>query len=109
MNPVRFDSDNESEFINHVVRDHAFYWRLVSLRLNFFTSTKKPIGFIETASGRRRRIFDKPETPWQRVKCAGIPVDVTAVEKRIAGINPADLAAEKTRALSETRRLDMAS
>ena len=44
---------------NHAVRKHAFYWRydsqqelellnrlwrLVSLRLNFFTSTKKAVG-----------------------------------------------------------------
>lgn len=123
---------------NHVVRKHAFYWRydtseerellnelwrLVSLRLNFFTPTKKPIGFTETASGRRRRTYDRPETPWQRVKRSCIDVNVAEVEKRIAGINPADLtreitqiqqqlthlAAEKTRALSESRKLDMTS
>jgi hypothetical protein len=66
---------------------------------------------------------DEPETPWQRVKRSGIPVDIENIETRIAGINPADLtrdissiqqqlthlAAEKTRALSQTRRLDMAS
>ena len=123
---------------NHVVRKHAFYWRydtteerellnrlwrLVSLRMNFFTPTKKPIGYDQTAGGRRRRVYDQPKTPWQRVKCSGIPVDVESVEARIAGINPADLtreinaiqqqlthlAAEKTRALTQTRRLDMAS
>jgi len=98
-------------------------WRLVSLRLNFFTPTKKPIGFTETTQGRRRRIYDKPETPWQRVKRSCIDVDIAEVGKRIAGINPADLtreitqiqqqltqlAAEKTRALSESRKLDMTS
>ena len=123
---------------NHVVRKHAFYWRsdtteerellnrlwrLVSLRMNFFTPTKKPIGYDQTAGGRRRHIYDQPETPWQRVKCSGIPVEIESVERRIAGINPADLtreinaiqqqlthlAAEKTRALTQTRRLDMAS
>ena len=50
------------------------------------------------------------------MKCSGIPVDVESVEARIAGINPADLtreinaiqqqlthlAAEKTRALTQT-------
>ena len=123
---------------NHVVRKHAFYrrydtteerellnrlWRLVSLRMNFFTPTKKPIGYDQTAGGRRRRIYDQPKTPWQRVKCSGVPVDIESVEARIAGINPADLtreinaiqqqlthlAAEKTRALTQTRRLDMTS
>ncbi|MFT4156498.1 MAG: transposase family protein, partial [Microbacterium sp.] len=53
---------------NHVVRKHAFYWRydtaeelsllnelwrLVSLRLNFFTPTKKPTSYATTADGRR--------------------------------------------------------
>lgn len=123
---------------NHVVRKHAFYWRydtseergllnelwrLVSLRLNFFTPTKKPVGYSETAGGRRRRLYDKPATPWQRVQRSNVPVDVTQVEARIEGINPADLtrqigrlqneltrlAAQKTRSLSESRRLDMAS
>ena len=133
-----FDTGNGSEFINHVVRKHAFYWRydtteerellnrlwrLVSLRMNFFTPTKKPIGYDQTAGGRRRRVYDQPKTPWQRVKCSGMPVDIESVKRRIAGINPADLtreinaiqqqlthlAAEKTRALTQTRRLDMAS
>lgn len=123
---------------NHVVRKNAFYWRYdtteerellnqlwraVSVKLNFFTPTKKPIGYTETKEGRRRRIYDDPATPWLRVKHSGIPVDIEAVEARIAGINPADLtrqivhiqqeltrlAAEKTRALAETRHLDMAA
>lgn len=66
---------------NHVVRKHAFYWRydtpeelallnelwrLVSLRLNFFTPTKKPTGYATAANGRRKRLYDKPATPWQR-------------------------------------------
>ena len=56
---------------NHVVRKHAFYWRydtqqelellnrlwrLVSLRLNFFTPTKKAVSYITTADGRKKRI-----------------------------------------------------
>lgn len=123
---------------NHIVRKNAFYWRydtseelellnrlwrLVSLKLNFFTPTKKPIGYAETKEGRRRRLYDKPATPWLRVKRSGIPVDVEKIEARIKGINPADLtreitqiqqqlthlAAEKTRALAESRHLDMTS
>lgn len=123
---------------NHVVRKHAFYrrydtteerellnrlWRLVSLRMNFLTPAKKPIGYDQTAGGRRGRVHDQPKTPWQRVKYSGMPVDIESVEARIAGINPADLTrefyaieqqlthltAEKTRALTQTRRLDMAS
>jgi len=124
---------------NHVVRKQAFYWRydvseerellnelwrLMSLRLNFFTSTNKPTGFTNTAGGRGRRTNDIPESPWQHdIKRPCVDVDVVGVEKQIAGINPSDmireitlnqhqltqLAAEKTQALSESRKLDMTS
>lgn len=124
---------------NHVVRKHAFYWRydtaaerallnelweLVSLRLNIFTPTKKPTGYATTADGRRRRLYDKPATPWQRVLASGLLGDeqIEAVQTRVAGINPADLTRRinqiqsqltelsrgKTEALAATRHLDMA-
>jgi hypothetical protein len=123
---------------NHVVRKHAFYWRydtqaeldllnqlwrLVSLRLNFFTPTKKPVGFDTAADGRRKRIYDKPKTPWQRVQDAKIldTQQLSAAAKRIDGINPADLtrqinvtqmrlldlAQAKTEALAAARHLDL--
>jgi hypothetical protein len=93
---------------NHVVRKHAFYWRydtpaelallnelwpLVSMRLNFFTPTRKPVGYTTTADGRRRRLYDNPKTPWQRVRDAGILTDnqTANVTTRIKGVNPADL------------------
>ena len=123
---------------NHVVRKHAFYWRydtagelellnrlwrLVSLRLNFFTPTKKPIGYTTTAAGRRKRIYDKPATPWQRLQAFDV-VDVkqlSAVAARVEGINPADLtrqintiqmqlldlAKAKTEALATARHIDL--
>lgn len=120
---------------NHVVRKHAFYWRydtseeltllnqlwpLVSLRLNFFTPTKKPIGHATTTDGRRTRVYDKPATPWQRVLT---DKQATAVQDRINGVNPADLTRQinqiqlrlielsrnKTETLTATRHLDMAS
>jgi hypothetical protein len=125
---------------NHVVRKHAFYWRydtgdelallnqlwpLVSMRLNFFTPTKKPIAYSSTASGKRRRVYDKPCTPWHRVQSYGLLTitQAAAVEARVAGVNPADLtrrintiqnqltqlARDKTNTLAAARRLDMAS
>ena len=125
---------------NHVVRKHAFYWRydtpeelallgqlwpLVSMRLNFFTPTKKPTGYATAADGRRRRLYDAPKTPWQRVQDSGLLTDeqTQAVQARIAGVNPADLtrrinqiqqrlielSREKTEALATARGLDMAS
>src|SRR5699024_9631772 len=125
---------------NHVVRKHAFYWRyetpeeltlldrlwsLVSLRLNFFTPTKKPIGYATTTDGRRRRIYDTPKTPVQRVvESALLTQEQTrTLEARIAGVNPADLtrqinqvqlqlidlARDKTEALTAKQALEMPS
>lgn len=125
---------------NHVVRKHAFYWRydtpeeldllnqmwpLVSMRLNFFTPTRKPIDYTTTADGRRRRVYDTPATPWQRVQASGILTEdqIRHVEQRIAGINPADLtrqinqiqtrlteiAQAKTEALAAGKPLDLES
>lgn len=125
---------------NHVVRKHAFYWRydtpaelallgrlwrLVSLRLNYFTPTRKAVGYTTTADGRRTRIYDQPATPWQRVQDAGIltPQQLSLVAARIDGVNPADLTRQittiqmqlldltqaKTEALAATRHLDLAA
>lgn len=125
---------------NHVVRKHAFYWRydtpaelallnelwpLVSLRLNFFTPTRKPIDYTTGADGRRRRVYDAPKTPWQRVLDATILTNnqITEARARVDGINPADLtrqinqvqtrltatARSKTEALAATKPLDLES
>jgi Integrase core domain len=123
---------------NHVVRKHAFYWRydtatelellnrlwrLVSLRLNFFTPTKKPIGYTTTTDGRKKRIYDKPATPWQRLQTSGVldAQQLSAIAARIDGINPGDLtrqinaiqmqlldlAKTKTEALAAARHIDL--
>lgn len=125
---------------NHVVRKHAFYWRydtseelgllgqlwpLVSLRLNFFVPTKKPVEYATTSDGRRRRVYDSPRTPWRRVLDSGLLTDdqVTAISERVDGVNPADLTRQinqiqmrlielsksKTEAMAASRHLDMAS
>lgn len=125
---------------NHVVRKHAFHWRydtpdelallqqlwpLVSMRLNFFTPTKKPTGYATTADGRRRRLYDNPKTPWQRVQESRLlnTEQTATIEARIAGVNPADLtrqinhiqnqliesAKAKTETLAARRHLDLAT
>lgn len=123
---------------NHVVRKHAFYWRydtpaelellgqlwrLVSLRLNFFTPTRKAVGHTSTADGRKKRIYDKPKTPWQRVQEAGVldTQQLSDAAARVDGVNPADLtrqinaiqmrlldlAKTKTEALAAARHVDL--
>ncbi|WP_232512924.1 integrase catalytic domain-containing protein [Mycobacterium intracellulare] len=125
---------------NHVVRKHAFYWRydtpaelellnrlwpLVSLRLNFFTPTKKAVGYTTTADGRRKRTYDRPATPWQRLQSSGVldAQQLSEVAARVEGINPADLirqfntiqmqlldlAKAKTEALAAARHIDLAA
>lgn len=125
---------------NHVVRKQAFYWRydtaaelellnqlwrLVSLRLNFFTPTKKPTGYTTTADGRKKRVYDKPQTPWQRLQASDV-VDarqLATVAARIEAMNPADLTRQinaiqvqlldlaqgKTEALAAARHVDLAA
>lgn len=72
---------------NHLVRRYGFYyrydtpaqrellnrlWVLVNDRLNFFTPTKKPTGYTTDTVGRRKRVYDAPTTPYQRLAAAGI-------------------------------------
>jgi len=88
-----------------VVRKHAFHWRydtaaeldllnrlwrLVSVRLNFFTPTRKAIGYTTTAQGRRRHIYDAPATPWQRLQASNLLDEdrLAAVSARIEGTTP---------------------
>jgi hypothetical protein len=72
---------------NHLVRKYAFYyrydtpeervvlnrlWKLVNDRLNYLTPTIKPIGYASSADGRRRRLYDRPQTPLDRLLTAAV-------------------------------------
>jgi Integrase core domain len=72
---------------NHLVRKYGFYyrydtdaeravlnrlWTLVNDRLNYLTPTRKPIGYSSTADGRRRRLYDDPATPLERLLAAAV-------------------------------------
>lgn len=80
---------------NHLVRKYGFYyrydtaeeravlnrlWRLVNDRLNYLTPTKKPEGYGSDRNGRRTRIYDKPQTPLDRLLGAGVLAPAQAVE-----------------------------
>lgn len=94
---------------NHLVRRYAFYWRydtpealillgqlwpLVNDRLNYFTPTKKPTGWSVDATGRRKRLYDDPATPFDRLLAAGVlsPAQETELRARRDKLNPAELA-----------------
>ncbi|WP_202616238.1 hypothetical protein [Actinomyces sp. 432] len=67
---------------NHLVRRHAFYyrydtdaerevlnrlWVLVDAQANYLTPTKKPIGWGTDKEGKRKRLYDAPRTPLDRL------------------------------------------
>jgi transposase InsO family protein len=61
----RYDTAPEREVLNRL-------WRLVNDRLNFFTPTRKPVGWTTDRAGRRRRLYDAPATPLERLLAAGV-------------------------------------
>lgn len=94
---------------NHLVRKYAFYWRydteeerrvlarlwpLVNDRLNYLTPTIKPTGYASTRGGRRRRIYDQPATPFERLLAAGVlsRAQQAALTAHRDSLNPAQLA-----------------
>ena len=56
----RYDTDTERTVLNRL-------WKLVNDRLNYLTPTRKPIGYSSTGDGRRRRLYDTPATPLDRL------------------------------------------
>ena len=94
---------------NHLVRKYAYYyrydtpeelrvlnrlWPLVNDRFNFLTPTKKPIDWGTDRNGRRKRIYDAPATPFDRLLASGVlstaqQRELTAHRNRL---NPADIA-----------------
>ena len=99
---------------NHAVRRYGYYyrydteeerailsalWKAVCLKLNYFTATKKPTGWSSDALGRRKRVYDIPQTPLARLLKAEVLSDqqVKELEQTRAAINPAMLTREITR------------
>ena len=94
---------------NHLVRRYGFYyrydtpleldllnqlWALANDRLNYLTPTKKPIGYATDHVGRRKRLYDKPTTPYQRLLNAGVlsPAQQHDLAAHKASPRPAEMA-----------------
>jgi len=93
---------------NHAVRKYGFYyrydteeerqslaelWQRVTLKLNFFMPTKKPVGWTEDKKGRRKRIYDTPATPFERLLTANV-LSTTQIQELLLlrdSINPLEL------------------
>ncbi|WP_232011975.1 integrase catalytic domain-containing protein [Actinomyces slackii] len=56
----RYDTDTERATLNRL-------WSLVDDRLNFLTPTRKPVGWGTDKAGRRKRLYDAPATPLERL------------------------------------------
>ena len=80
---------------NHLVRKYGFYyrydtdvelrvlnrlWRLVNDRFNYLTPTKKPVGFASDVNGKRKRLYDTPNTPLDRLLAAQVLAPEQAAE-----------------------------
>lgn len=96
---------------NHLVRKYAFYyrydtdpervvlnrlWKLVNDRMNYLTPTIKPVGYTPTGNGRRRRLYDDPATPFDRLLAAGVlsPAQQAELTAYRDSLNPARIARE---------------
>jgi hypothetical protein len=94
---------------NHLVRRYGFYyrydtqaervalnrlWLLVNDRLNYLTPTRKPTGYGQDRNGRRKRLYDKPSTPLQRLLAAGVlaPAQEADLLAYRDSLNPAAIA-----------------
>lgn len=107
---------------NHAVRKYGFYyrydteeerqtladlWQQVTHKLNFFMPTKKPIGWTEDKNGRRKRIYDTPATPFERLLNAHV-LSTTQVQALLLlrdSINPLDLTRNIVRCQNSLTRL----
>ena len=107
---------------NHVVRKYAFYWRYdtqaqlsllerlwvnVNDYMNYYTPTIKPVGWDTDTRGRRKRVYDTPKTPFDRLKDSGALTKAQTLEMEAykASWNPAALARNITRIQSELTAL----
>lgn len=66
-------------------------WDLVMARKNHLLPCVKAIGWTHTSAGRKKRVYDAPRTPYQRLLDAGV-LDEKArarLEREHAKLNPA--------------------
>jgi len=88
----RYDTEEERETLSAL-------WKAVCLKMNYFTVTKKATGWTSDALGKRKRVYDRPQTPLTRLLKAEVLSDqqVMELEQSRAAINPAMLTREITR------------
>lgn len=96
----RYDTPLELELLNRL-------WPLVTDRLNYLTPTKEPIGWTTDRVGRRKRVYDTPTTPYQRLLDAGVlsPAQQAELATYKATLKPAAIASQIHHIQQELTRL----
>lgn len=80
----RYETEPELTLLNEL-------WDLVMARKNHLLPCVKATGWTHTNSGRKKRVYDKPRTPYQRLLDAGALDDKTRtrLEREHSKLNPA--------------------
>ncbi len=88
----RYETEHELRLLNEL---HA----LVMKRKNHLLPCVKATGWTHTTSGRKKRVYDKPRTPYQRLLDAGVLDQRTAerLAEEHAKLNPAAITRRITR------------
>lgn len=98
----RYQTQAELELLNDL-------WTLVMARKNHLLPCVKATGWTTTTAGRKKRIYDKPRTPYQRLIDAGVLDEKTRarLEREHTNLNPAKL----TRRINkiQTQLIDLAA
>ncbi len=66
----RYETDTELALLNQL-------WDLVMARKNHLLPCVKAVDWTQTRSGRKKRVYDKPKTPYQRLLDTGPPDPAT--------------------------------
>jgi hypothetical protein len=88
----RYETEHELRLLNEL---HS----LVMKRKNYLLPCVKATGWTHTSSGRKKRVYDAPRTPYQRLLDAGV-LDERAIERLAhehAKLNPAVITRRITR------------
>jgi hypothetical protein len=83
----RYEDEAEMVWLNKL-------WAAVMDKQNHLLPCVKAVGWDERPSGRKRRLYDAPRTPYQRVvDCGALPAGLKAgrLKARHQGLNPAAL------------------
>jgi len=82
----RYETDHEMALLNEL-------WDLVMARKNHLLPCVKAIGWTQTKAGRKKRVYDAPRTPYQRLLDADVldPRTRARLEREHAKLNPAKI------------------